>query len=187
MSVVLHAVSWRDIRLDEVLQHAAPGSVALLSTPQAYHIALVGASGGLETRRGSVRLRDVFEARFFDERAELRWVNFADGRGSAVFLTEDAAMLPDDASERLPDVEATDTRAGAYLLWGRSAGSAGDWTTLSTERIGTIDIPAVIPAEQHAQVLTREYIALDPDHGNAYIAEERLLRFDLATPENAAS
>lgn len=187
MSVVLHAVSWRDVRLDEALTHAAPGSVALLSTPRTYHIALVSASGGVKTRKGSVRLEDVFEARFFDECAELRWVNIADGRGTAVFLTEDAAVLPAGSGERLPDVVATDTRTGAYLLWGRSAGSVNGWTTLSSERIGTIDIPAEIPAEQHAHVVTREYIAQDPDHGNAYVAEERLLRFDLATLENAAS
>lgn len=187
MSVVLHAVSWRDISLGEALGHAAPGSTALLATPRTYHIALVNASGHLETAKGSVRLQDVFEARFFDERAELRWVNIAEGRGAAVLLTEDAAALPATFGERLPGIEATGTRAGAYLLWGRSAGPVNGWTTLSTERIGTIAIPAEIPADQHAQVLTREYIAHDPNHGNAYIAEERLLRFDLATPENATS
>ncbi|MFG1694135.1 CRISPR-associated protein Csx19 [Nonomuraea sp. NPDC049309] len=185
MSVVLHAVSWNDISLQELLRYAAPGSVALLSAPHAYQVALVGASGGLETRKGTVRLRDVFEARCFDERAELRWVNIADGRGTGVLLTEDTALLPDDAGERLPDIEATRPRPGSYLLWGRSAGSIDGWTTLSAERIGTIDIPAQIPAEQHARIVTREYIAQDPDHGNAYVAEERLLRFDLATPETA--
>ncbi|GGP14093.1 TIGR03984 family CRISPR-associated protein [Nonomuraea glycinis] len=187
MSVVLYAASWHDIGLDEVLRHAAPGSTALLATPRTHHIALVDASGDVKTRKGSVRLQDVFEARFFDERAELRWVNIADGRGTAVFLTEDAATLPAAFVDRLPAVEAIDTRAGAYLLWGRSAGSVNGWTTLSTERIGTIDIPAQIPAEQHAQVLVQEYIAQDPNHGNAYIAEERLLRFDLAAPETSTS
>jgi CRISPR-associated protein (TIGR03984 family) len=178
--VVLHAVSWRDIRLDEVLGHAAPGSVALLSTPRAYHVSLVGASGDLD---GSVRLEDVFEARFFDERAELRWVNIAGGRGSAVLLTEDAAMLPDGSGERLPDIVSVCSLEGSYLLWGRSAGSANGWTTLASERIGTIDIPADVPAGLHARIVTREYVARDPDHGNAYIAEERLLRFDLAPLE----
>ncbi|MEO3807196.1 CRISPR-associated protein Csx19 [Nonomuraea sp. B1E8] len=187
MSVVLHAAARHGVGLDEVLEHVACGSIALLATPQTYHIALVNASGDLETRKGSVQVQNVFEARFFDVRAELRWVNMANGRGSAVFLTEDAATLPTGFGERLPAIEAIDTRAGAYLLWGRSTGPVNGWTTLSTERIGTIDIPAEIPAERHVQILTREYIAQDPDHGNAYIAEERLLRFDLTAPERATS
>lgn len=186
--VVLHAAARHDVGLGEVLEHATPGSVALLSTPWEYHIARVDVSGRLETHRGSVRLEYVFDARIFDEHAELRWTDTANALGTAVFLSEDATALPADFSEPIDPVHTIGTRPGAYLLWGRSTGTgaANGWTTLATERIGTLTIPAEIPEQRHAQVVTREYIARDSKHGNAYVAEERLLRFDLATPEEAS-
>lgn len=181
--VTLYFAAADDVTLPWALRHAAPpGGVALLTSPRRYHVALLDEARGAASRNGRVHLDDVFEARVFSPAAELRWLHTGDGQGRAVVLTEDAAALPDEMSERPAPINAAGTHAGGYLLWGRVAGTAGDgWTTFATERIGTLDIPAVITTG-HAHVATREYIAVDPAHGNAYIAGERLLHFEPISP-----
>ncbi len=179
----LHSAAVDGVTLSWALRHAAPpGGVALLTSPRRYHVALLDDTRELIPRKGAIHLDDVFEARVFSPATELRWLHTGDGQGRAVILTEDTTALPDELSERPDPINAVDTNAGGYLLWGRAAAAAGDgWTTFATERIGTLDIPADITTG-HARVATREYVAVDPTHGNAYIAEERLLAFEPISP-----
>jgi CRISPR-associated protein (TIGR03984 family) len=181
--VTLYSAAADGVTLPWTLRHAAPpGGIALLISPRRYHVALLNDTREITPRNGEIHLDDVFEARIFSPIAELRWLHTGDGKGRAALLTEDAMALPDEMSERPAPINAADTNAGGYLLWGRVAGTAHDgWTTFATERIGTLDIPAAVPAG-HAHVATREYIAVDPSHGNAYIAEERLLHFEPISP-----
>ncbi|WP_119726306.1 type III-D CRISPR-associated protein Csx19 [Thermomonospora amylolytica] len=176
MNVVLHTAARDGLTFPEVLAYA-PDGVALLITPWRYHVALVR-DGQVLSRGDEIDLTGTFDVRVFNENAELRWLQTGDGRGRAVLLTEDAAALPADFTERHGDVHAIAVQEGRYLLWGRSAGTSDGWTALTTERIGAVHIPVDIPRRPgYAALTTREYIARDPRHGNAYVAEERLLGF----------
>ncbi|TDC84516.1 CRISPR-associated protein Csx19 [Actinomadura sp. 7K507] len=172
-TTILHVAARDGITFPEAME-AAPDGVALLTTPWRYEVVTAD-----EARRSAPE--GVFEARVFDEHAELRWLNEADDRGRAVLLTEDPAALPAPFTER-EQIEVVGTEAGGYLLWGKAVEASDGWTTLTTERIGSLRIPAEIARGEHASLVTREYIARDPDHGNAYIAEERLLTFQVSEP-----
>jgi CRISPR-associated protein (TIGR03984 family) len=71
---------------------------------------------------------------------------------------------------------AVDVIGGGYLLWGRALGGGPPgWTTLAAARIGSLPVP--VPGSGAGDRITLtylEYVAVEPIHGNAYIAEERL-------------
>lgn len=164
---ILHVAELAGATFAQALD-AAPRAFALLITPSRFEVTTVSAVHPSETE-------DVYEARLFGERAELRWL--ATSGGHAVFLTEDRDELPSFFTPLAP-VVATGVCDGQYLLWGRGAGEAREgWTTLATERIGSIRVPAEVEQGGYAAVKTREYIVQDPEHGNSHIAEERLLAF----------
>jgi CRISPR-associated protein (TIGR03984 family) len=187
VGVVLQSAARDDVTLARAIEDAAPGDgVALLATPRHYHVARIRDGLPRSCEGTPVPLDDVFEARIFDGTAELRWLHTADGHGRAVLLTEDATALPKAFDERLEPVEALETLSGAYLLWGRAADICDGWTTLATPRIGTFTVPVRAETGTRVRLVTREYIACDPEHGNAYVAEERLLRLEpTPTPTNA--
>ncbi|OLT37829.1 CRISPR-associated protein [Actinomadura sp. CNU-125] len=172
---VLHAASRDEVTFAEALA-VAPAGTALLSTPWRYEV-VTAADAAARPPDG------VFEARLFDERAELRWQNRDDGRGTAVFLTPYEELLPDGLT-RLAPVEAVDVIPGYYLLWGtavRDDEAPQGYTTLTTARVGARRIPAEIPVREHASLEVHEYVTRD-GHGNAYVAEERLVRIEVAEP-----
>ncbi|WP_131739030.1 type III-D CRISPR-associated protein Csx19 [Actinomadura roseirufa] len=174
MTGTVLAVAGRDDLTFAEAMESAPDGIALLTTPWRY--AVVTAD---EARRSPPD--GVFEARVFDGRAELRWLVDTAGRGAAVVLSEDPDVLPAAFTAREP-LEAAGTVEGGYLLWGKAAGTSDGWTTFTRERIGRLRVPGEFPAGAHAALTTREYIARDPDHGNAYIAEERLVSFEVSEP-----
>ncbi|MCP2337971.1 type III-D CRISPR-associated protein Csx19 [Actinomadura rupiterrae] len=170
---ILHVAARDGLTFAEAMRHA-PDGIALLTTPWRYEVATAA-----EARRAAPE--GVFEARVFDERTELRWLGGPDDPGRTVVLTEDPAALP----AAFPDagrLEAVGTETGGYLLWGRVVEASDGWTTLTTERIGTLRIPGEFGRGDRVALTTREYIAREPDHGNAYIAEERLLSFEVSAP-----
>jgi CRISPR-associated protein (TIGR03984 family) len=129
---------------------------------------------------------DVFEARIFNEDFELRWVQSGfDGgvrRGPGVILHETEEL----GGEALPGI--TGTLPRQYLLWGQgdptAPGLSEGWSILSTARIGTFAVPlANVASSRRVIVRAREYVAQEPDHGNAYIAEERLLGLSIYSDE----
>lgn len=169
----LHVATHDGVTFTEAME-SAPDGFALLTTPWRYEIVTTAKA------RGAVP-EGVFEARVFSEHTELRWLHEADDRGRAVLLTEDPTAVP-DAFEAGTPVTAIGTEAGGYLLWGKAVRTSDGWTTLTTERIGSLRVPGEFDRGDHVELTTREYIARDPDHGNAYIAEERLLSFARSAP-----
>ncbi|WP_018653245.1 type III-D CRISPR-associated protein Csx19 [Actinomadura flavalba] len=166
MSTRLYSAHRQGLTFTEALA-AAPGGFALLTTPWRYVVTT--------TAEARAAVPDgVFEARLFDARCELRWKETDDERGTAVALTEDPAGLP-PGFDPLPELDVSGVVDGEYLLWGRAVTESGGWTTLTTERIGSLRVPAVIAAGGHAALTTREYIERDPLYGNAAVVEERLL------------
>ncbi|MEV5575466.1 CRISPR-associated protein Csx19 [Spirillospora sp. NPDC052269] len=169
----LHVATRDGLSFAEAMD-AAPDGFALLTTPWRYEIMSTA-----EARRSTPE--GVFEARVFDEHTELRWLDNADDIGRTVMLSEDAAALP-AAFATLDPVKATGTVTGGYLLWGKAVQASDGWTTLTTERIGSLRVPGEFSRGGHVALVTREYIARDPNHGNAYVAEERLLGFEPSEP-----
>jgi CRISPR-associated protein (TIGR03984 family) len=171
------------VSLAEALRQAGiPAGVALLSSPTRHVVAELRDGVG-RTPGGGADLTGVFEARAFDGRRELRWLHVAAGRGRAVVLGEDDADLP-GGFERLAPIEAVELIEQRYLLWGEAVGGAPPgWTTLSTARIGSLTVPVSASPGQRVRLRAREYVVAEPQHGNAYVAEERLLGLEAhATP-----
>jgi len=166
----LHVATRAGLTFTEAMA-SAPDGFALLTTPWRYQLVTTA-----EARHSTPE--EVFEARVFNEHTELRWLNDADS-GRTVLLSEDPTVLP-AAFTRLDPVEATGTIEGGYLLWGKAVQSSDGWTTLTTERIGSLRVPGEFGRGSHVALATCEYIARDAEHGNAYIAEERLMSFGLS-------
>jgi CRISPR-associated protein (TIGR03984 family) len=121
---------------------------------------------------------DAFEARIFNDDFELRWLQsrFDGGerRGRAALLHE----TPTFGGERVPRIAGILRRQ--YLLWGQGdppgVGVSAGWSSLSTARIGTLAVPLVgVSQSRRVILLAREYMAQEPEHGNTYVTEERLL------------
>lgn len=155
---------------------AAPveGGCALLTAPSAYHVARVEGSD-CRTLSGPVDLSTVYEARIFTEDAELRWVE----AGYAVLLTEDARLLPERFADPVEPLRSVDTGCARYLVWGEAGAPAPGWARFASSRVGALSVPmAAPPAAGRVRLVAREYMVADEAHGNAYVAEERLLGFE---------
>lgn len=121
------------------------------------------------------RLAEVYEARVFNDAAELRWWNDpAEARHRAAVLTEEPNS-PVGWQLRDP-ITIAGTIAQTYLLWGRRSDAPAHlpsgWTRLTTARIGSLDVPAA--GEGRFEICAREYLKVFED-GNVAVAEERLL------------
>ncbi|SBW28792.1 hypothetical protein FDG2_6000 [Candidatus Protofrankia californiensis] len=58
---------------------------------------------------------------------------------------------------------------------------------LAEARIGLLDVPVSRAPRENECVFLRtvEYVTTEPEHGNAYVAEERLVELFLAPPEQS--
>ena len=173
------------------LAPAVHGGVALLATPRHYVVGVAGDGLCVDATGQPVRLDEVFEARCFTLAGELRWLadpRASQGRGTMALLAEDveAGMALAAAGVTPSSIDAVATIGGngadhGYLLWGRASRTAQGTVALSEGRIAPISVPAdhltAWPATHtpRIQLHVREYIALEPLHGNCYVAEERLL------------
>ncbi|ARQ71933.1 type III-D CRISPR-associated protein Csx19 [Streptomyces marincola] len=193
MTTTLHGAAHPGVPLATAItaHFATPpstGATALLTAPASYRVALVEPDGTCTAPDGPVDLSAVYEARVFTAGAELRWLGEANGPGRAVVLTEDPALLP----EHFPEtdglaVDAIDTLDTHHLLWGEAASQDGDWTTLSSARIGTLAVP--VRTSGRVRLTSRQYVAVEPEHGNAHVVEERLIRLEpyaIPTPQEDA-
>ncbi|MFF4652621.1 CRISPR-associated protein Csx19 [Streptomyces sp. NPDC001380] len=176
----LHGRSHPDTTLADALAAAGfTGAVALLSSPHE-HVAARAEGGRCSTPAADPYPLDaVFEARVFDEDRELRWLCTHGIRGRAVLLAEDEALLPGSFPERVPPLAAVGTLDAHYLLWGRPRLGGDGWTALHTPQIGTLHVPCPAPGpDRRLRLAAREYVCVEPRHGNAHVAEERLLRIE---------
>ncbi len=120
-------------------------------------------------------------------KVELRWVE----AGYAVLLAEDENLLAGSSWERLEPIRAVDTMDTRYLVWGTLKDADVGWATLASARIGTlaVPLPTAVPlsvvSRGRIRLVTREYVVVDREHGNAHVAEERLLGFELYDLEGA--
>jgi CRISPR-associated protein (TIGR03984 family) len=190
---VLYGAATTGVALPEALAAAGlDGGCALLTSPTAYRVARVtggvclappyaGSTGRARPSR-QMDVSAVYEARAFTADRELRWIE----PGYAVLLTEDQRLLPASFPERLDDLPVVDTLEAGYLIWGTASVAASGWTRLRSPRVGELAVPMTgRPEGGRVRLVAREYLAADPVHGTAYVAEERLLGFEPYTAEGA--
>jgi CRISPR-associated protein (TIGR03984 family) len=121
-------------------------------------------------------LKGVFEARIFNENAELRWLQESAGKGKAVLLFES-----NDVTQNYPKtntVSVIHTLDGEYLLWGQGNNQPAfnGWSNLSEARIGQLAVPiSNIKEKDRVALHFREYFEECDDHGNVAVIEERLI------------
>jgi CRISPR-associated protein (TIGR03984 family) len=171
--------------------------LALLYSPKACWLAKLESDGSFVASRGkedkpmalaSEDLQSVFEARVFNAKAELRWLNEVGGSGAAVVLCVDDAhnffgMKPVLFKTKINDEEKEliDTIEQTYLLWGQSVGAAtGDWTQFAEARIGSFFVPLkdVTAPNKRARFTAIEYLG-EYEDGNVAVAEERLTGIEI--------
>jgi CRISPR-associated protein (TIGR03984 family) len=127
----------------------------------------------------------VFEARVFNETAELRWLN---DRGPeqnhrAVILTEqDRTGMPEGWERENDGSSVIETLPQTYLLWGEGTGRKMNdgWSELATARIGALWVPVSnVGMNQRVLLHTVEYI-IEAKDGNAVVCDERLVKLEVA-------
>lgn len=130
---------------------------ALLYASNKCFLGLVDKAGNIEVKSDNFALKKVFEARIFNDKAELRWL-----KGFGEKIISDADFSDCEKLEQF------------YLIWGKKNDSPKDnWTQFATARIGTFYVPKSINAE-YAQFTAVEYLRTERENGNVFVADERL-------------
>jgi len=190
MSIALFTCTRRTLTLADTLKAFAPiiGSqpaTAILYSPKRCWLATFSA-GALHGPDGQpLDIGAVFEARIFNEAAELRWLNDpgSEQRHRAAILTEQdhSSALGDwQPCERPPDV--IEKLPQPYLLWGEGTGRpiTNGWSELATARIGALAVPiSGVGKKQRVLLHSVEYV-VEAEHGNAIVFDERLLKLEVA-------
>src|SRR5258707_4284685 len=158
-----------------------PKTCALLYAPNKCFLSVVNEEGKFLGAGGEIDASSVFEARVFNETAELRWLNEADGKGAAVVLCQsdkpdffgaNAKRFTPSGNELVGNIEQT------YLLWGQSTGRMKvGWTQFATARLGEFPVPLEVERREkqdgYAQFTAVEYLG-EYEDGNVAVCEERL-------------
>lgn len=189
MSVLLHTCTRRMLSLKDALEAFAVVvgpklATAILYSPRRCDLASLANRALFGPDDKPLDIAMVFEARLFNESAELRWLNDPSPEKChrAVILAES------NHSEKLPDWTPGDsptvieTLPQTYLLWGKGTGRlmSSGWSELATARIGALPVPAGdVAKNQRVFLHSREYV-VEAEHGNAVVFDERLLKLEVA-------
>jgi len=148
--------------------HYREKTFALLYASAKCFLGLVDKDGNIEVEDNADKLdlAKIFEARIFNENAELRWLK---GFGEKIISDAD-----------FPDCEKLDQ---FYLVWGKKNDSPKEnWTQFATARIGTFYVPKAIDTE-YARFAAVEYLRTEQENGNVFVADERLKGVETYQPE----
>lgn len=179
-NVILHTSKSVGKDLSETIQEfingfgeSFPKTFAVLYSPGECFLALVKDKNNFEFfdktgNLATVNLKNIFEARIFNEKAELRWFN-DNGKGIAVTLSETETDEDFGGDILLANPQ-------KYLLWGEiSPNKQADenWTELAEARIGKFFVPIKTTSRACFQAI--EYLkSYDDQDGNVAVFEERL-------------
>lgn len=196
--ITLNGGASNDLSLAEALEAALPvledqETVALLYSPGACSLARLKNKHLFDCQGNPVALDEFYEARIFNEEAELRWLNESTGRGRGVLLSE--STIPEPCQKQFNEeasLKAVEPWPQTYLLWGEgvrrqaNTGLVKGWSRLTTARIGRLDVPvndltdAVVTEDKSKMprvfLHVREYLQVCDEHGNVAVVEERLLK-----------
>jgi CRISPR-associated protein (TIGR03984 family) len=180
----LHGQFESNISLEDTLKkkfgNLLPGAIGLFYSPQACEFGRIREDGTVEVLRGNqpktLNLVNVFEARVFSDKAELRWLNILGKGGKAVVLSEDKITTEIFTSSMKP-MAYVEKLEQTYLLWGEPIDRTppDNWDFLATARIGSLAVPQPKGKKGDYIVLhSREYLGVD-EYGNVSIVQERLV------------
>lgn len=161
------------------------GATAILHSPRRCELATYAEGELRASDRQPVDIGTVFEARVFSKTAELRWLNdpSPEQYHRAVILTEQdpTGMLEGwELENDRPSVIATLPQT--YLLWGEGTEKpmSDGWSELATARIGALHVPVGnVGRNQRVLLHSVEYIVAEPEHGNAVVYDERLVKLEV--------
>jgi CRISPR-associated protein (TIGR03984 family) len=180
-AVTLHQASLHSVTLLEALEQyrkCFDTAVGLFYSPTKCHFGQVRGQT-VANEQGKVDdLIGVFEARIFNDNAELRWLQQSAGLGKAVLLFESNDVNKTYIQEDSELLQAIHSIPQQYILWGqRNARSAfNGWSYLSEARIGQIAVPiSNIGTRERVALRVREYLQECDDQGNVAVVEERLI------------
>ncbi|MGC2238417.1 MAG: CRISPR-associated protein Csx19 [Pyrinomonadaceae bacterium] len=155
----------------KVFGESLPKTFAVLYSPGDCLLSLVDEQGNFTAKANEVALNKIFEARIFNDVAELRWLNETDGCGAAAVLSK--KEFPFFGRTQTTE-NCVETIKQNYLLWGEiSPSNQADenWTELAEARIGKFYVP--IKTTSRACFEAKEYLKEFAD-GNVAVFEERL-------------
>lgn len=176
---LLYVAHHRPIDLDTAVRalsdKVGTRPVALFYTPRRCLLA-AREGGAWRGTRGAIDATEAYEARVFGESAELRWWFDPDEQAGRAAVLSEATLAPCGWKVALEgkSVQCAEQR---YLPWGtqvEGAPVARGWQRRTSARIGSLDLPTPI---EDVQLLAREYLDLDEQHGNSFVLEERLVGF----------
>lgn len=189
MSAALYVYSRQKLAFNEALAAFAAiidsnRATAILYTPRRCELATF-AEGELRASDGQpVDIDTVFEARAFNETAELRWLNDPSPEHfhRAVILTgQDRKGMLEGWEPENDRPRVIETLPQTYLLWGEGTGLPvnNDWSELATARIGGLRVPlGNVGRNQRVLLHSVEYI-VEAEHGNAVVYDERLVKLEV--------
>lgn len=180
--------SWRTEQsspLTEVLESCKSylvDGIGLVYSPNSCEFVRLEA-GELKNYSGeTIDYSTIFEARIFNETAELRWLNQNEGHGIGVILSE--SVLESPLPKQIDILDELEANENQYLLWGKGINSKGEengaWGTLVAARIGGLAVPiSGIEQDRRVFLKAREYLKAVDNFGNFGVVEERLLGLDV--------
>jgi CRISPR-associated protein (TIGR03984 family) len=136
-------------------------------SPGSFSMFILKASGAIWPGE-ALSAANTFQIVIFSETFELSAL-----RNGAMF---DMTIKRESGLEAHALIYEGDPITSNFHIWGSYKKHHGDFAEMVSSRIGSIFVPA--PAHESGKLLaltSKEYIAIEPDHGNAYIAAERLM------------
>lgn len=180
-AVTLHQAFLNSVTLLEALEQyrkCFDNGVGLLYSPVKCHFGQVRGQNVTNERGEVTDLTGVFEARIFNENAEMRWLQQSSGLGKAVLLFELNDVTQVYAKEDSEPFQAIYSISQQYILWGQgNARSAfNGWSYLSEARIGQMAVPiSNIGTKERVALEVKEYLQECDAQGNIAVVEERLI------------
>lgn len=183
MSTELHSYRRVGLSLQEASQAFAAvaeglPAIAILYTPEKCHLARFAEGQFMNVQGHPFDISRVYEARIFNENAELRWLNDPGPaqHHQTVVLSESnfGNKLGDGWQAERQSIVATLSQT--YLLWGQGTGETSNgWSTLAMARVGALQVPVPnVPDKANVLLHSIEYLE-ERDHGNVVVFDERLI------------
>jgi CRISPR-associated protein (TIGR03984 family) len=188
--VTLHQASLNSVTLLEALEQyrkCFDTAVGLFYSPAKCHFGKVRGQTVAKEQGEVADLTGVFEARIFNENAEMRWLQQSAGLGKAVLLFELNDVTQTYVQRDSELLQAIHSNSQEYVLWGKgNARSAfNGWSYLSEARIGQMAVPiSNIGTSERVALRVKEYLQECDDQGNVAVVEERLLGLAKVTIAN---
>ncbi len=157
-------------------------ATAFLYTPEKFYLARFAAGQFLNAAGRSLDISQVYEARIFTDKLELRWLNdpTAAKQHRVVILAETDLLAKLRSGWDVHIENVLETFEQTYLLWGQGTGQTSNgWSTIAMARVGALQVPVPhVPDKANVLLHSIEYL-VERDHGNVVVFDERLIKWKI--------